>query len=544
MKSRITVLIVVTIMLLSAGCNGDRREYSRLVELEQVLEQNPDSVRSVLYAMPTPKKERSKALYTVLKTQADYKCYEPLESDSLMLEATAYYGTGKKDYYAALAYYTLGCLYDENGNDIAALEAYLKAKDLFPDTLIRYYALTECLLGLKYVNSNAYDYAENHLLCAMNNADRLNDVHTYCISRYNYALCLLHRRDFETAEQYFLEFLDNEAYYEYYRINPLLQLAKIYYIHYKDYDKSLLYVNRFLNLSKSNNEAGLAAKANIFYDMAVYDSAYHYCLKSLKTATELNTICLCYDKLTELSLIDPKYSDSIFFSKYKDVIDTLFDGRNLNKINNLHYIHSVELAEHELRHKQKLLVCYAVFIPVCLSLLTMFMITALKKRKKEKLWQKKDNISRIECEIYNNQLENRECNESANTVSENDLDIFSKLLAECKELFLLSDANTILVSHTAVVREEYTEAEIEHVKKNVLEIFRPAIVFLSNQCKTIDNRGVLICVLSYLGYNSAEISLFLNVSAESVRQRKKRMKESLGTELYKCIFMKSIRNNV
>ena len=81
------------------------------------------------------------------------------------------------------------------------------------------------------------------------------------------------------------------------------------------------------------------------------------------------------------------------------VIDTLFDGRNLNKINNLHYIHSVELAEHELRHKQKLLVCCSVFIPVCLSLLTMFMITALKKRKKEKLWQKKDNISRIECEI-------------------------------------------------------------------------------------------------------------------------------------------------
>ena len=77
--------------------------------------------------------------------------------------------------------------------------------------------------------------------------------------------------------------------------------------------------------------------------------------------TEINI-----DFRTNSSYIDPKYSDSIFFSKYKDVIDTLFDGRNLNKINNLHYIHSVELAEHELRHKQKLLVCFAVFIPVCL----------------------------------------------------------------------------------------------------------------------------------------------------------------------------------
>ena len=150
-------------MLLSAGCNGDRSEYRRLVALEQVLEQNPDSVRSVLYAMPTPKQERSKALYTVLKTQADYKCYEPLESDSLMLEATAYYGTGKKDYYAALAYYTLGCVYDETGNDIAALEAYLKAKDLFPDTLIRYYVLNLQNIGTIYLNTIVLDEADSYL---------------------------------------------------------------------------------------------------------------------------------------------------------------------------------------------------------------------------------------------------------------------------------------------------------------------------------------------------------------------------------------------
>ena len=164
MKTKDWTILVITavILLFTTGCGG-RSEYRRLVALEQVLEQNPDSVRSVLYSMDIPIDSRSKALYTVLKTQSDYKCYEPLDTDSLMLEATAYYKTNRKNYYAALAYYTLGCVYDEKGNDIAAIDAYLKAKDLFPDTLIRYYALVHQSIGTIYLNAIVLDEADYYL---------------------------------------------------------------------------------------------------------------------------------------------------------------------------------------------------------------------------------------------------------------------------------------------------------------------------------------------------------------------------------------------
>lgn len=543
MKNRITVLIVVATILLSAGCNGGRREYRRLVALEQVLEQNPDSVRSVLYSMDIPIDSRSKALYTVLKTQSDYKCYEPLDTDSLMLEATAYYKTNRKNYYAALAYYTLGCVYDEKGNDIAAIDAYLKAKDLFPDTLIRYYALTECLLGLRYKERNIFTHAEKELFCAMENAKRLVDVHTYNISMYNYALCLLHSREFETAEQYFLTIPDNNSYSEYYRANALLQLSKIYHHHHKNYNKSLIYINRYLGLNKTNNEAGLAIKANVFYDMGRYDSAYHYFSESLKTATELNTIALCYEKLTDLSFINSQYYDSTVFAKYKEQMDSLFNVRKLKELNDLRYKHAIEIAENELLHTRRIMLYVFLFLSICTFLFVLLYIVSYKKWKNEKLWHVKDKISQTEALMYSKQLEINEPQDGYNSIRKDILDMFRNLLEECRELFIQSEANTVLISHTAVVRDSYEEAEVKQVTNTILEIFRPVLVFISSKNKSIDNKGFIICVLSYLGYNNVEISLFLNVSAESVRQRVKRIKETFDTELYKCIFMKSLRNN-
>ena len=88
-----------------------------------------------------------------LKVQTDYKCDVPLTTDSLARIATDYYGTPRRpDYHAAMAWYTLGCAYGDMNDDVNATNAFLNAKSLFPDTLIRYYALTETNLGIHYLN--------------------------------------------------------------------------------------------------------------------------------------------------------------------------------------------------------------------------------------------------------------------------------------------------------------------------------------------------------------------------------------------------------
>ena len=142
------ISIVISLTLVSA-C-GDNAVYNSLQDIEQLLETDVVAADSMLSTIPLSGSRKDRALYAILKTQADYKNNVIAQDDSLILTATEYYGTKKRDYHAAMAWYSLGCVYSDMGNDPEAINAYLKAKSLFPDTLVRYYALTEQNLGQHY----------------------------------------------------------------------------------------------------------------------------------------------------------------------------------------------------------------------------------------------------------------------------------------------------------------------------------------------------------------------------------------------------------
>jgi len=107
------------------------------------METDPKEADSILVSMTEPTSRRDRAWYVVLKSLADCKNDRIITSDSLIRTATDYYGSLHKNFRAAVAWYTHGCVYTHLGNDHSAIYAFLKAKDLFPDTLVHYYALTE-----------------------------------------------------------------------------------------------------------------------------------------------------------------------------------------------------------------------------------------------------------------------------------------------------------------------------------------------------------------------------------------------------------------
>ncbi|MBO7110694.1 MAG: hypothetical protein J6W18_01960, partial [Bacteroidaceae bacterium] len=121
-----TIFLVLSIQVLTS-C-----EHTTLNQAERLLETDVKAADSILSSMPMPTSRRDRAWYAVLKTQADYKQYKTITSDSLILTATSYYGTHHKNYRSAMAWYSQGCVYYEINNDFAAVDAYLKAIDLFP----------------------------------------------------------------------------------------------------------------------------------------------------------------------------------------------------------------------------------------------------------------------------------------------------------------------------------------------------------------------------------------------------------------------------
>lgn len=158
MKRRVLLYLLLAATL-CVGCGG-RVAMRQLERLETLVDSVPELVRESLDSIPAATlRGEARALYAILRTQADYKCYEPLTSDSLIRYATDYYRKTRKSYRAAMAWYSLGCVYTELQDDAAAVEAYLQAQSLFPDTTVRYYRLCYQNLGYHYINKNMPDEA-------------------------------------------------------------------------------------------------------------------------------------------------------------------------------------------------------------------------------------------------------------------------------------------------------------------------------------------------------------------------------------------------
>ena len=86
------LLLIFCVMNLFFGCS--QRKAAPLPELERaeaVMFDHPDSALRILESMPMPTDKEQHALWCLLVTQAKYKQYLPIPSDSLIRIAYDYY---------------------------------------------------------------------------------------------------------------------------------------------------------------------------------------------------------------------------------------------------------------------------------------------------------------------------------------------------------------------------------------------------------------------------------------------------------------------
>ena len=101
MKLR-TMIYSLLLATLCMGCGG-RNRMRQLEQLEAQIDSVPHLVRQGLDSIPfATLRGEARALYAILRTQADYKCYVPLTTDTLIRYATTYYNRNRKSYRAAM----------------------------------------------------------------------------------------------------------------------------------------------------------------------------------------------------------------------------------------------------------------------------------------------------------------------------------------------------------------------------------------------------------------------------------------------------------
>ena len=354
-----TLLIILSLMVSLAGC-APHAERDRLHRAEALMESDAKAASAVLDSIrPTALRGEARARYALLRTQADYKNYVPLTTDSLILIATRHYGTRRKTLPAALSQYYLGCTYKDMGRDLDAIDALLRATILFPDSTNKYYAYSFSELGLLYLSHKMGNEATKALETYRQIIIDKGDVEKLSNASYQLGRAYLYTNDSEKALAAFKEVISLPSSSQQRRKASIFQLAKLYLYSFSNIEDAENNIDAYLTHYSKERGIGAAhlVKADILKQRGERKSAYQYYMKALNDIPELSTRCSAYRSLAEIApLLQKEDSASFFIKKYEELLDSTYSEKHAKEINELITNHTIELHDREMaeRHNRLL----------------------------------------------------------------------------------------------------------------------------------------------------------------------------------------------
>ena len=163
MKREKNILFILTILLLLActACYRSTRHVTEhLSQAEELIWTAPDSALHLLESISASRHLTGKeqADYALLLSLAQYRCYIPVSSDSLINLAIEYYKDKNDADKKGAAFYVKGCILEEYTKDIPnALLAYKEAEMCIPDMNEKQY-VARIYSSLGYVNKKSFHF--------------------------------------------------------------------------------------------------------------------------------------------------------------------------------------------------------------------------------------------------------------------------------------------------------------------------------------------------------------------------------------------------
>ena len=163
MKREKNILFILTILLLLActACYRSTRHVTEhLSQAEELIWTAPDSALHLLESISASRHLTGKeqADYALLLSLAQYRCYIPVSSDSLINLAIEYYKDKNDADKKGAAFYVKGCILEEYTKDIPnALLAYKEAEMCIPDMNEKRY-VARIYSSLGYVNKKSFHF--------------------------------------------------------------------------------------------------------------------------------------------------------------------------------------------------------------------------------------------------------------------------------------------------------------------------------------------------------------------------------------------------
>ena len=163
MKREKNILFILTILLLLActACYRSTRHVTEhLSQAEELIWTAPDSALHLLESISASRHltVKEQADYASLLSLAQYRCYIPVSSDSLINLAIEYYKDKNDADKKGAAFYVKGCILEEYTKDIPnALLAYKEAEMCIPDMNEKRY-VARIYSSLGYINKKSFHF--------------------------------------------------------------------------------------------------------------------------------------------------------------------------------------------------------------------------------------------------------------------------------------------------------------------------------------------------------------------------------------------------
>lgn len=547
------VFVVLTFLCLAIliSCRNHRPNDLRLIHIESLLEEHPDSALSLLQDLSdrSSMTDADKAYYALLMTAAtDKNALSLLPCDSLLDDALLYYGDKDKEKAVALLY--KGRLFAEMNDPKSAIEYSLKALDVlqyYPED-VKYRRLIYGALGLWYGKQRLFDMA---LEASMKYLDYSNSLKDSSIAYNNLSYVYLMK-----------DLKDSSLFFQKRAIDYILMaddsitavkfwhnLSLRYRYFFDNKDSALYYAQKVIANSCSESDGYGSYCGNLgelYWHVDDIDSARFYLSKSIDGGNmQMGNLTLSSLE-SSLGNYEKAYN---YLDEYVCWLDSIQRSKQVTEIQHLVYKHQTEMKvqKGKMDSQNKIFLIISLFVVVVFISVVAIQRYIAQRDKKELLTQQmleytRENLRSMEQNIVDNEKiivllreqgdayveEIGKCEKLIQKQQEECFRLYFKLFEQTdiyKEILLLDNQKAV----NKMNRKVMSSVSYEKLKKTVQDIYAGYLFSMKKQYPRLTDEDLLLLCLQKMDFPSLTIALCFGYSDTStINQRKSRMRMKMS----------------
>lgn len=541
---QLVLILCLLVALPFAGCHHGKNTASILAEAEALVYEYPDSALQLMESIPFPEQLTGKeqADYALLLSLAQYRCYIPATSDSLVRIAVQYYKDKEDADKKGMAYYVLGSILQECKADMKTIiQAYKDAEQQAPHmtnlpTVSRIYSR----LGFLNQSASNYEKAKQYYKQAIKLNSKSKNRHSLAENYLNlfYTYYLSDERD--SVDWCSNQLLQLEATLTDSALRSKIhQNIGIRHMYLGNLTTAEEHLTTAFQLDTKNDRIALSL-TKIYQSTNRMDKADSLCT-SLSTHPDLLVRTNAYRNLLKGLLQQSSPHASALFDKYTTLADSSYLQMYNTEMSELQYQYDRAILEKDnIRLYNRWLLSIGCFVFLCI--LFCFGAYQFYQHKKKELTKMRNTLSVLRTEKRQLETENIEMDGYRMTKAERE-EHLELLNQEIKTLQnkerRLKDAikrmdtvkNRIYSSPTndndvpfnvyqSLTRQGiyHPSTDRPHLKSFLNQFFHQFADRLSSQYPTLKDRDLDICYMTALQLTSDEMAQILGISTDSIKR--------------------------